>query len=354
MLLSGEVIGETVRYSVAQYCYAVLSNPENDETLISLAEDLLAYGASAQARLIKIGNIADEPLVTEYGYAYAGVSGVSFGGYGSTLVAPDERVVPTYSGSDKVVSWNVTVGGETLNYSLEEAATGIPVSDIAKFVPVFVVSEGFNDDPNVYLDSTNEVYYKNSGVATPVVTTDPANAANKVLQIGGNGSTTKEEVHANLSETVEGANRFTFSTKIYFAKPVNSSKELIRFNFVGVAVSGLSQITLNTVYNDNSFNAFVKHGSAFLTDAEENKVVLNYETWYDFQVELIVLDNETGAAKVVVSVAGAGEELLKILELDATITSTAKAPTSMRIQRTASTANTAVYIDDTILMGKKI
>ncbi|MBO7249837.1 MAG: hypothetical protein J6V42_01015, partial [Clostridia bacterium] len=192
VLLSGEVIGETVRYSVAQYCYAVLSNPENDETLISLAEDLLAYGASAQARLIKIGNIADEPLVTEYGYAYAGVSGVSFGGYGSTLVAPDERVVPTYSGSDKVVSWNVTVGGETLNYSLEEAATGIPVSDIAKFVPVFVVSEGFNDDPNVYLDSTNEVYYKNSGVATPVVTTDPANAANKVLQIGGNSSTTQE------------------------------------------------------------------------------------------------------------------------------------------------------------------
>ena len=211
--------------------------------------------------------------------------------------------------------------------------------------------ESFEEaDTGLYLDKSNAVYYETtSGSATPAITTDPANAANKVLSIG-NGSSSQERAFANLSKTTEGANHFTFFTKIYLAKPVNSSKELIRFNFLGI--TGPSQITLNTVYNDNALKAFVKYNTTFATYADSSKVVLDYGAWYDFQIELIITDNSTGAAKIKISVAKSGEDLVSIFEQDVTITSGTKAPTQVRIQRTSGTANTAVYFDDVILYGK--
>lgn len=351
VLKNGDVIGETVRYSVAQYCYSVLSNPANDETLLTLAEDLLSYGASAQARLIKIGNIANETLVTEYAYAYAGVEGVSFGGYGSTLVAPGVKVVPTYAGATPT-EWIVTVNGVTTTVSAADAALGIEVSGIAKFEPSFTVPEGFeNENSEVYLDATNAVYYETtSGIATPSIVADPTDADNKVLVMGGNGSTSQERAFANLSETEEGANHFTFVTKLYFEKPLNSTKELIRFNFLGV--TGINRITLNTVYNDNAFKAHIKDAGSFVTDADGNKVVLDFETWYDFKIEYTVLNSVTGAGKITISLAKCGEALATVYEANVTVTSGSKIPTQIRLQREKDQATTAIYFDDMLFFGE--
>lgn len=212
--------------------------------------------------------------------------------------------------------------------------------------------DGFDRNASVYANTdTRPIHYTSSNVS---ITTDPANAANKVLKIKVAASV-KETVKVYHSQTEEGANLHTLVTKIYFDKPVNTSSELARINFLGI--TGPSNITLNTVNNDNAYKAFIKYGTTFATDTDGNKVVLDSETWYDLKITLEVTDASTGACKYTIYVAKSGEELVKVLETDATITSGSKTPAYVRLyaeQASSSQQNTAVYYDDVQLIGELI
>ena len=117
---------------------------------------------------------------------------------------------------------------------------------------------------------------------------------------------------------------------------------------------GINQISLNTVYNDNAYKAHIKDAGNFIKDADERSIVLDYETWYDFKIELIVLDASSGAGKIKISLSKSGETLTSIYESDVTISSASKVPTQVRIQRTSSQAATSIYFDDTIFYGQKV
>ena len=166
---SGEALGRACRYSVAHYCYATLADASADEDLKILAEDILTYGASAQRRLINIGNIASEPLVTEYNYVYTKTSDVKFEGYSSALYAPGAKVIPTYIGDKTVSAWTVT-NADSTSYSVtvSEAANGITVEQNAMITPEFEVSkvvadfsEGFIQDAPVTSTKDDEDKYAN-------------------------------------------------------------------------------------------------------------------------------------------------------------------------------------------------
>ena len=145
---SGEAIGNVCRYSVAQYCYSVLTDSASAEDLKALASDLLEYGASAQNRLINIGNIEAETLISDYRYAYTNDLTVTLDGHGSGLYAPEAKVIPSYSGEKALSSWRIVYdSGNVAIVSENDAKNGITLSEAGavEFVPEFKVVYDFED-----------------------------------------------------------------------------------------------------------------------------------------------------------------------------------------------------------------
>ena len=212
----GETVGDVCRYSVAQYCYSVLSGSQNDATLITLAEDLLAYGASAQARLIKIGNIADETLVTEYNYVYTETAGVVLDGkYGSTLVAPEATFVPSYTGEEKVLEWLLTTESDSSIVSVDAASEGITVTANTKVTPVFFKPESF-DGGTLTTDTVTTAGTWSTNTAE--IAKDPKDDTNNVLKVTqthGSGSGTQYVTTVSLSNPEAEGNTYTFEAKFY-------------------------------------------------------------------------------------------------------------------------------------------
>ena len=209
----GEKIGDTLRYSVAEYCYSVITDADEDADLVALAEDLIAYGASAQQRLINIGNIADETLVSEYNYAYTATEGVTLDGYKAGLYAPEAKVIPAYTGEGTVLGWKLVSDDGATVYDAAAVAEGIAITKSVEFVPLFdemdlvtkVVAdfeEGYIIDGGISACLTRDFGYAPEMVSENVsesetvanttfsVVSDPENAANKVLKVvqtaGGN------------------------------------------------------------------------------------------------------------------------------------------------------------------------
>ena len=179
---SGEAIGEPCRYSVAQYCYSVIQDSEASADLVALAEDLLTYGASAQTRLINIGNIADEDLVTEYSYVYTTDANVYVeGNYKNTLVAPGATFVPVYTGADPIEGWSLVNKQGTTFKTVDEAAQGISVSTATKVEPLYFVptasdfEDGNTTDDNISQNTKSQTTVTNAA--------DPSGADNKVLKV---------------------------------------------------------------------------------------------------------------------------------------------------------------------------
>lgn len=241
---SGEALGRACRYSVAHYCYATLADASADEDLKILAEDLLAYGASAQTRLINIGNIASEPLVTDYNYVYTKTSGVTLDGYSSGLYAPDAKVIPSYSGDKTISSWTVTnADGTSYSVSISEAANGFTVEQNAIIAPEFEISkvvadfsEGFIQDAPVTSTKDDEDSYANiaddatSHTGTEIVyeIADPLGGTNNALKVSSTGVKQKQAGRTDVAVSGEG-NCYVFETDIYIAS--TKSGEFTRLNF---------------------------------------------------------------------------------------------------------------------------
>ena len=236
---SGEAIGELCRYSVAQYCYSVLSNSANSQDLLTLAEDLLTYGASAQTRLINIGNIADEALVTEYSYVYTTTDGaVLDGSYKSTLVAPDMTFVPSYTGTESVVEWEITTADGTVTKTPAEAAAGITVTASAKVEPVFFKPEGFDAGTTTSGNVTTEDKSSNTTITVGKDPTDSSNNVLKVVQENSSSSANSSTVVALANPNATG-NCYTFEMKIYFTgmDSETSAQDLIQMYFTGETIT---------------------------------------------------------------------------------------------------------------------
>lgn len=241
---SGEALGRACRYSVAHYCYATLADASADEDLKILAEDLLTYGASAQRRLINIGNITSEPLVTEYNYVYTKTSGVKFDGYSSALYAPGAKVIPTYNGDKTVSAWTVTnADGTSYSVSISEAANGFAVEQNAMIAPEFVISkvvadftEGFIQDAPVTSTKDEEDSYANiandatSHTGTEVVyeIADPLGGTNNALKVTTTKAKQKQPGRTDVAVSGEG-NCYVFETDIYIA--ATDTGEFVRVNF---------------------------------------------------------------------------------------------------------------------------
>ncbi len=179
---SGEAIGAPCRYSVAQYCYSILQDSAASADLVALAGDLLTYGASAQTRLINIGNIEDEPLVTEYSYVYTTDANVYVEeNYKSAIVAPGETFVPVYIGADPIEGWSLVNKQGTTFKTVAEAAQGISVSAATKIEPLyFVPTVSDFEDGNITDDS---VSHNAQSQTTITNAADPTGADNKVLKV---------------------------------------------------------------------------------------------------------------------------------------------------------------------------
>ena len=229
---SGEALGRACRYSVAHYCNATLADANAAEDLKILAEDLLTYGASAQRRLINIGNIASEPLVTDYNYVYTKIGGVKLDGYSSGLYAPGTKVTPTYNGDKTVSAWIVTnADGTSFSVSASDAANGIAVTQNAVIAPEFVASkivadfsEGFVQDAPVTNTKGQEDNYAiiandaTSHAGTEIVfeIADPLGGTNNALKVTSTNAYLKQPGYTKIAVSGEG-NCSVFETDIYAA-----------------------------------------------------------------------------------------------------------------------------------------
>ena len=241
---SGKELGKACRYSVAHYCNAVLVDANAAEDLKSLATDLLTYGASAQKRLINIGNIENETLVTEYNYVYTKTNGVKFDGYSAGLYAPDAKVIPTYVGDKTISKWNVTnADGTSYSVTVSEAANGFVVAQNTMITPEFVISkvvadfsEGFIQDAPVTSTKDDEDSYANiaddatSHTGTEIVyeIADPLGGTNNALKVSSTGAKQKQAGRTDVAVSGEG-NCYVFETDIYIAS--TKSGEFTRLNF---------------------------------------------------------------------------------------------------------------------------
>lgn len=112
---NGEQIGDVVAYSVLNYCYDVLygESTKNVEDLVDLANELIEYGAAAQKRLINIGNIPAEALISDYIYVYTADKSITINGRRSAIVAP---------GAEVAIS-SATAGGYVVTYENGDSET---------------------------------------------------------------------------------------------------------------------------------------------------------------------------------------------------------------------------------------
>ena len=241
---SGEAIGRACRYSVAHYCNSILADASSAEDLKALAEDLLTYGASAQTRLINIGNIASEPLVIDYNYVYTKTSGVTLDGYSSGLYAPDAKVIPSYSGDKTISSWTVTnADGTSYSVSISEAANGFAVAQNAVIAPEFELSkvvadfsEGFvqdapvtstKDDEDSYADIADDAT-SHTGTEVIYEIADPLGGTNNALKVTTTKAKLQQPGRTDVAVSGEG-NCYVFETDIYIA--ATDSGEFVRVNF---------------------------------------------------------------------------------------------------------------------------
>jgi len=231
---SGVAIGEACRYSVAQYCNSVLQDPEASSDLVALAGDLLAYGASAQQRLINIGNIEDEALVTEYAYVYTTDASVTVeGSYKSTLLAPGATFVPTYTGADMILGWELRSKDGTVTKTTTEAMAGLTATSATSVEPIFFervtadFEEGYINDGNmVSYDFDGTAYVKADDTASSLdgkrvnyeVVEDPTGADNKALKISGEGTQESTNAYSEIPvQTVAEGNCYVFESRLYVA-----------------------------------------------------------------------------------------------------------------------------------------
>jgi len=254
---SGEVLGRACRYSVAHYCYATLNDANAAEDLKALAEDLLTYGASAQQRLINIGNIASEPLVTEYNYVYTNASDVKLDGYSAGLYAPDAKVIPSYIGNKTVSAWIVTnADGTSYSVSTSDAANGFTVTQNATIAPEFAISkvvadfsEGFIQDAPVTSTKDDEDSYANiaddatSHTGTEVIyeIADPLGGTNNALKVTTTKAKLQQPGRTDVAVSGEG-NCYVFETDIYIAS--TATGEFTRLNFRDTAGNAVASFML--------------------------------------------------------------------------------------------------------------
>ena len=315
---SGAVLGRACRYSVAHYCNATLIDANAAEDLKALAEDLLTYGASAQQRLINIGNIASEPLVTEYNYVYTTTNGVTLDGYSAGLYAPGAKVVPSYSGNKTVSAWIVTnADGTSYSVSTSDAANGFTVTQNAIIAPEFAISkvvadfsEGFVQDAPVTSTKDDEDSYANiaddatSHTGTEVIyeIADPLGGTNNALKVTTTQTKQKQPGRTDVAVSGEG-NCYVFETDIYIAS--SSTGEFTRVNFRDTAGNAVARFMLCGNGQIKDYNSST---SALLCTIDKNEWVtlrIEYykssvaeESYYKIFADGVLLAQSYGAYKV--------------------------------------------------------
>ena len=327
---TGVAIGDACRYSVAQYCYSVLTDSKSSEDLIALANDLLDYGASAQKRLINIGNIAAETLIGDYRYAYTKDANVTLDGHGSGLYAPDNKVIPEYNGEKTVSSWKVVYeSGNIAIVSSDDAKNGITLSEsgAVEFIPEFKVVYDF-EDGMIAQDGTenydlvgsslakveNGTSYEGTRVDYSVIT-DAAgtdNEDNKVLKVDVNttdgGSNANTKIYSTgAGYTIDGTSAI-LEMKIKIV-PASSSGTIAYLYFYdeakstyafylgfGVQANGTIKVTQTQVTNDAgvSENKFTTLGTFMAGEWVHLMIKLNTSTVLEENTAELLIENENG------------------------------------------------------------
>ena len=356
LIADGEAIGDACRYSVAQYCYSVLMNTANDETLLTVAEDLLAYGASAQARLIKIGNIADETLVTEYNYVYTAEAGVVLDGkYGSTLVAPEATFVPSYTGEEKVLEWLLTTESASSTVTADEAAEGLTVTAHTKVTPVFFKPEGF-DGGALTTDTVTTAGTWSTNTAE--IANDPKDATNNVLKVTqthGSGSGTQYATTVSVVNPEAEGNTYTFEAKFYLTDLTVDGvtmQDLLQMMFVSSDGQRAAGYGMKAGGDGSAAYLNLRHNvtaNASIYDLYDNAVSVKADQWYTVRYELYA----TGAAETYMTKIYIGQgdkEPVCVAEVNAYTASLYTDVSSFKLIWQKWDTNYTVYLDDVSLV----
>ena len=327
---SGDAIGSTCRYSVAQYCYSVLVDTNSAEDLVALASDLLEYGASAQKRLINIGNIDEETLIGDYRYAYTNDLSVSLDGYGSGLYAPDAKVIPSYSGAKSLSSWKVVYeSGNVAIVSLGDANKGITLSEsgAVEFIPEFKVVYDFEDgniagsgmenydligsslakvengssydgtrvDYSVITDAAGTDNEDNKVLKVDVNTTDGGSNANTKIYSTGAGYTV-DGTDAVLEMKVKIESTATSGTIAYLYFADEASKGWAFYLSFGLQANGTVKVTQTQVTNSAgvSENKFTTLGTFKSGEWVHLMIKINTSTVLEENTMELLIGNENG------------------------------------------------------------
>lgn len=327
---NGTAIGDACRYSVAQYCYSVLTDSNSSEDLVSLANDLLDYGASAQKRLINIGNIATETLIGDYRYAYTNDANVSLDGHGSGLYAPEAKVIPEYNGEKTVSSWKITyASGNIAIVSASDAKLGITLSEsgAVELIPEFKVVYDF-EDGNIAGSGTenydlvsgslskieNDSSYNGTRVnysnVNDAAGTD--NADNKVLKVDVNatdgGSNAYTRIYSTgAGYTIDGTSAVlemkikidpaqTTGTAAYLYFCDEASKGYAFYLSFGIQANGTVKVTQTQVTNaaGASENKFTTLGTFKSGEWVHLMIKLNTSTVLEENTMELLIENENG------------------------------------------------------------
>lgn len=335
---TGEAIGDANAYSVLKYCYDVIYNENSSSDLVLLAKELIEYGAAAQQRLINIGNIESETLVTDYVYLYTNAEGVTVNGKRSVLVKSGDTVTVA---SESYTSYKVVSEGGKVSYIYGGEASFV-ASENAK-VELDLVERFEAEDPNIYFDGSNSanVYLSNDNANAEFgVVADPKNAANNVLRVRNTkvtaGSQNHTYIYVNPANDLYAGNCVCFTTSVYFEEFSNSGDAIVKL-FLRSNVTDKVTYTVKSVYNANT--------TATLSGPTGVIATVVPGVWYDIRIEAYTLYPYTA---VQVYVGEKGDELALVEEY---LINEAFEVTQAYFKQFGAKTTGATLIDDVILEG---
>jgi len=335
---TGEAIGDANAYSVLKYCYDVIYNENSSSDLVLLAKELIEYGAAAQQRLINIGNIESETLVTDYVYLYTNAEGVTVNGKRSVLVKSGDTVTVA---SASYTSYKVVSEGGKVSYIYGGEASFV-ASENAK-VELDLVERFEAEDPNIYFDGSNSasVFLSNNNAnAEFSVVADPKNAANKVLRVRNTKATAGGQYHTNIyvnpASDLHAGNCVSFTTSVYFEEFANSGDAIVNLYLRSNATDKVTY-TVKSAYNANT--------TATLSGPTGVIATVAPGVWYDIRIEAYTLSAHT---VVQVYVGEKGGELALVEDY---LINEAFEVTQAYFKQFGAKATGATLIDDVILEG---